>query len=92
VENPASGELESARIAVLAKTGMASIERRNMRIFLAGVSCVGKTTVGARLAGCLECRFLDLDVEIERFFGTSMSVFETVTRRRTISVAWQLKP
>jgi shikimate kinase len=43
-----------------------------MRIFLAGVSCVGKTTVGARLAGLLEYRFFDLDVEIERFFGTSI--------------------
>jgi shikimate kinase len=73
VENPASGELEiSDRITVLAKTGMASIERRNMRIFLAGVSCVGKTTIGARLAGFLACRFFDLDVEIERFFGTSI--------------------
>lgn len=51
---------------------MALIERRNMRIFLAGVSCVGKTTIGARLAGCLECRFFDLDVEVERFFGTSI--------------------
>jgi shikimate kinase len=43
-----------------------------MRIFLAGVSCVGKTTIGARLAGLLECRFFDLDIEIERFFGTSI--------------------
>ena len=43
-----------------------------MRIFLAGVSCVGKTTVGAQLAGVLEYRFFDLDVEIERFFGTSI--------------------
>ena len=43
-----------------------------MRIFLAGVSCVGKTTIGARLAGCLECQFFDLDVEVERFFGTSI--------------------
>jgi len=43
-----------------------------MRIFLAGVSCIGKTTVGARLAGCLECQFFDLDVEVERFFGTSI--------------------
>ena len=41
-----------------------------MRIFLAGVSCVGKTAVGARLAGLH--RFFDLDVEIERFFGTSI--------------------
>ena len=43
-----------------------------MRIFLAGVSCVGKTTIGAQLAGLLEYRFFDLDVETERFFGTSI--------------------
>jgi shikimate kinase len=43
-----------------------------MRIFLAGVSCLGKTTIGARLAGLLECRFFDLDVETERFFETSI--------------------
>ena len=43
-----------------------------MRIFLAGVSCVGKTTIGARLADLLEYRFFDLDVEIERFFGMSI--------------------
>jgi shikimate kinase len=41
-----------------------------MRIFLAGVSCVGKTTIGAQLAGLLGCRFFDLDVETERFFET----------------------
>jgi shikimate kinase len=43
-----------------------------MRIFLAGVSCVGKTTIGEQLAGVLECRFFDLDIETERFFGTSI--------------------
>jgi shikimate kinase len=43
-----------------------------MRIFLAGVSCVGKTTVGAQLASLLECRFFDLDAETERFFGMSI--------------------
>jgi shikimate kinase len=43
-----------------------------MRIFLAGVSCVGKTTIGAQLAGLLEYPFFDLDVEIERFFETSI--------------------
>jgi shikimate kinase len=43
-----------------------------MRIFLAGVSCVGKTTIGAQLAGLLEYRFFDSDVETERFFGTSI--------------------
>jgi shikimate kinase len=40
-----------------------------MRIFLAGVSDVGKTTVGAILGDLLHCRFFDLDAEIERFFG-----------------------
>jgi shikimate kinase len=43
-----------------------------MRIFLAGVSCVGKTTIGAQLASLLEYPFFDLDIEIERFFGTSI--------------------
>ena len=43
-----------------------------MRILLAGVSCVGKTTIGAQLAGLLEYPFFDLDVEIERFFETSI--------------------
>jgi shikimate kinase len=43
-----------------------------MRIFLAGVGCVGKTTAGAILAGLLDYRFFDLDIEIERFFGTSI--------------------
>ena len=41
-----------------------------MRIFLAGVSDVGKTTVGAKLAALLNYRFFDLDVEIERFYET----------------------
>jgi shikimate kinase len=43
-----------------------------MRIFLAGVSCVGKTAIGARVAGLLGFRFFDLDIEIERFFGMSI--------------------
>jgi shikimate kinase len=43
-----------------------------MHIFLAGVSCVGKTTIGAQLAGLLEYRFFDLDIETERFFETSI--------------------
>jgi len=43
-----------------------------MRIFLTGVSCVGKTTIGAQLATLLECCFFDLDFETERFFETSI--------------------
>jgi shikimate kinase len=38
-----------------------------MRVFLTGVSCVGKTTIGARLAQITDRAFFDLDVEIERF-------------------------
>ena len=67
-----SGGRESPRIASSAKTGTVLIERSKMRILLAGVSCVGKTTIGAQLARLLECRFFDLDVETERFFGTSI--------------------
>lgn len=48
------------------------IERCNMRIFITGVSCVGKTTIGAELAGLLEFQFFDLDIETERYFGTSI--------------------
>ncbi|MGA8654583.1 MAG: shikimate kinase [Chthoniobacterales bacterium] len=43
-----------------------------MRIFLAGVACVGKTTIGAKLAHILDYQFFDLDLEIEKFFGTSI--------------------
>jgi shikimate kinase len=43
-----------------------------VRIFLTGVSCVGKTTIGRRLSELLDLNFFDLDEEIERFFGTSI--------------------
>ncbi len=43
-----------------------------MRIFLTGVGCVGKTTIGERLAALLGYQFFDLDLEIENFFGTSI--------------------
>ncbi len=43
-----------------------------MRVFLTGVSCVGKTTVGRRLAELMGISFFDLDTEIEQFFGMSI--------------------
>jgi shikimate kinase len=43
-----------------------------MRILLVGVGCVGKTTIGAVLAGRLGYPFFDLDAEIETHFGTSI--------------------
>jgi shikimate kinase len=42
------------------------------RIFLTGVGCVGKTTVGRELANLFDVAFFDLDYEIEKFFGTSI--------------------
>ena len=43
-----------------------------MTIFLCGVSCVGKTTVGHELAKLLQVSFVDLDHEVERHFGESI--------------------
>ena len=43
-----------------------------MRIFLTGVSCVGKTTIGKKLAELLDVNFFDLDTEVELFFKTSI--------------------
>jgi shikimate kinase len=42
------------------------------RVFITGVSCVGKTTIGTRLAELLGVKFFDLDTEIEAFFGISI--------------------
>jgi shikimate kinase len=41
------------------------------RIFLTGVSCIGKTAVGEALAALLRVDFFDLDGEVEKYFGTS---------------------
>ncbi|MCK4485532.1 MAG: hypothetical protein KAU38_02080 [Desulfobacterales bacterium] len=43
-----------------------------MRVFLTGVSCVGKTTIGKKVGELLGVRFFDLDHEIESFFETSI--------------------
>ena len=42
------------------------------RIFLTGVACVGKTTIGKSLALLLNKSFFDLDIEVENFFGTTI--------------------
>ena len=43
-----------------------------MRVYLTGVSCVGKTAVGRELAALRAWSFFDLDAEVERYFGTSI--------------------
>ena len=48
-----------------------------MKIFLLGYMCSGKSTLGPRLSGCLDIPFLDLDTEIEKAEGNSISrIFE----------------
>ena len=43
-----------------------------VRLFLVGVACVGKTTIGRRLAARLGYCFYDLDEEVESFYGASI--------------------
>ena len=42
------------------------------RVALVGVSCVGKTTVGRRLADVLACPFIDFDEAIEAHYGSAL--------------------
>jgi len=39
-----------------------------MKIYIVGISCVGKTTIGSKLAESLNYTFYDLDEEVERFY------------------------
>jgi len=39
-----------------------------MKIYIVGISCVGKTTIGSKLADSLNYTFYDLDEEVERFY------------------------
>ena len=43
-----------------------------MRIFIAGIACVGKTTIGEKLSALLGYPFFDLDKETEKYFGISI--------------------
>jgi shikimate kinase len=43
-----------------------------MKLFLTGVGCVGKTTIGKKIGEILGIKFFDLDREIESFFETSI--------------------
>lgn len=43
-----------------------------MQVFLTGVSCVGKSTIGKILADILGVTFFDLDLEVEAFYNTSI--------------------
>jgi len=47
-----------------------------LRLFISGVSCVGKTVIGSKLAELLDCKFYDLDKEIETFFSTPIEILQ----------------
>lgn len=47
-----------------------------MRIFISGVGCVGKTTVGRRLAEELGYKFFDLDGEAEKYYGKAITYLQ----------------
>jgi len=49
-----------------------------MKIFLVGISCVGKTTIGKELAKTLGYQFFDLDIEIESYFKKSISQIQSM--------------
>lgn len=47
-----------------------------MRIFISGVACVGKTTVGKKVAVELGYNFFDLDEEVEKYYGRAISYLQ----------------
>lgn len=40
-----------------------------MKIYIVGIGCVGKTTIGKLLAELIDYNFYDLDEEVERFYN-----------------------
>lgn len=49
------------------------VPSRGRNILITGVSCVGKSSIGKRLAEILDCAFYDLDVELEHHFHMPIS-------------------
>jgi shikimate kinase len=57
---------------------MSLLTTANTHIVLIGLPGSGKTTIGASIANALEAPFIDLDQEIERTYGKSISeIFAT---------------
>ena len=50
-----------------------TVPSRGKKILITGVSCVGKSTIGRRLAEILDYAFYDLDLELERHFRMPIS-------------------
>ena len=66
-------KLDRDKFQVIFEVGPKKEKRyTHMRIFITGVSCIGTTTIGAKLSALQDYAFFDLDEEIERFFETSI--------------------
>lgn len=52
--------------------GEKKFRKNKKRIFLTGVTCVGKTAIGKQLSMVLQVPFYDLDREVETYFGTTI--------------------
>jgi len=57
-----------------------SLRFGGVRVFITGVSCVGKTSIGAILASRLGCQFYDLDVEVRVTPGEIKTKTPRITR------------
>ncbi len=66
-------QLDQLHGLLSARYGVANIEGREQRIALIGLRGAGKSTLGAQLAAQRNVPFIELDREIEREAGTSMS-------------------
>ncbi|MEN9443930.1 MAG: hypothetical protein RIS47_820 [Bacteroidota bacterium] len=47
-----------------------------MILYLVGISCVGKTTIGKMLAQTLGFSFFDLDVEVEKYYNMPIELIQ----------------
>jgi XRE family aerobic/anaerobic benzoate catabolism transcriptional regulator len=65
--------LSEARALLDAHFALRDREARHRRIALIGLRGAGKSTLGSLLAGRLHVPFIELDAEIERDFGLSLS-------------------
>ncbi|MCX6266074.1 MAG: hypothetical protein NTW16_01770 [Bacteroidetes bacterium] len=48
-----------------------------MKIYIVGISCVGKTTIGKLLADYLDFSFYDLDTEVEVYYQKPIEILQS---------------
>jgi hypothetical protein len=63
---------DTAQSLGLFNIGELRLRKKQCAFIITGVGCVGKTTIGGELADLLDVNFFDLDLEVKKFFGTSL--------------------